>query len=96
MNARHQSLQSLMQAMDDDESQKIPGVTIIIAGGEGMDEPDIEQSGNDQPLMPGKDSNTPDPMSPMPGHDSLPGQDDGSDPFEELLRRKKQQMMTGR
>lgn len=55
MMAQGKSLQDLMDAMDEDDSKKLPGITIEIISGPGQDggEPDGDEDGDTgQPMNP--------------------------------------------
>lgn len=91
--AKGQSLQDLIAAMDEDQSKRIPGVTIIIAGSgdNGQSEPDSDdQSSQGAP-----------PQPPALGGDmgggmngGAPDEDtSGMDPFEALIAKKKKEQM---
>lgn len=93
MAAKNQSLQNLMDTMDEDDSKKIPGITISISLPEGM-EANVEGAGgdsqsNNDDLMPPEDPGNIDAQSGMQEgaeQSGVPGTE--SSPFEELMKKK--------
>lgn len=78
LNARKKSLEALMGAMDEDEAQRIPGITIEILAGDPGAGPMPEGIG---------EQGDPD------GSGGEMGEDASLSTFEQLLKRKKMEQM---